>query len=75
MQKIGDNITVEKVKQLIHDGEVKYNLIDPIYKDTWTVPRGGFTIVRCFLNNPGKYQVIISISMIISQSIDLKNQL
>lgn len=55
MEKIGDNLTVDKVKALIDEGKVVYNLIDPIFKDTWTVPRGGYTILRCYLNNPGKY--------------------
>lgn len=58
MEKLGDSLSIERMENLIRDGKVAYNFKDPIYKDTWTVPRGGYTIVRCFLDNPGKYYVI-----------------
>lgn len=53
MEKIGMNTTVDKVKQMLAENKFKINLYDPVFKDTVTVPRGGFTVVRLYLDNPG----------------------
>ncbi|XP_056642031.1 uncharacterized protein LOC130448620 [Diorhabda sublineata] len=53
MERIGANVTVDKVKQRDADGLIKRNLKSAPYKDTVTVPDGGYTIVRFKAVNPG----------------------
>ncbi|XP_029042896.1 laccase-1-like isoform X2 [Osmia bicornis bicornis] len=53
MERIGKNITVEKVKALDKKGAIRRNLDHAPLKDTVTVPDGGYTILRFYANNPG----------------------
>ncbi|CAG9772968.1 unnamed protein product [Ceutorhynchus assimilis] len=53
MEKIGENVTVAQVKERDAQGLIKRNLLDAPYKDTVTVPDGGYTIVRFHATNPG----------------------
>lgn len=54
MERIGRNITVEKVKALDKRGAIRRNLDHAPLKDTVTVPDGGYTILRFYANNPGE---------------------
>lgn len=54
MEKIGENTTVARVKEMLAENKIKVNLYDPVFKDTVTVPKGGFTIIRVYLDNPGQ---------------------
>ncbi|XP_076239494.1 uncharacterized protein LOC143182413 [Calliopsis andreniformis] len=53
MERLGRNITVEKVKKLDEEGLIRRHLDHAPLKDTVTVPDGGYTIVRFYANNPG----------------------
>ncbi|KAL3276760.1 hypothetical protein HHI36_012127 [Cryptolaemus montrouzieri] len=53
MEKVGHNVTVEKVYQMDKAGKIRRNLETPPWKDTVTVPDGGFTILRFHATNPG----------------------
>lgn len=54
MERLGRNVTVEKVEKLYNAGLLKKNLESPPLKDTVTVPDGGYTILRFKASNPGK---------------------
>ncbi|XP_060581831.1 uncharacterized protein LOC132738361 [Ruditapes philippinarum] len=53
MEKLGDTLTLDKVKQLDAEGKLHRNFVDPVFKDTVTIPDGGYTIIRFHANNPG----------------------
>lgn len=53
MERIGENVTVDKVKALDKKGAIRRNLDHAPLKDTVTVPDGGYTVVRFYANNPG----------------------
>ncbi|KAG7213871.1 hypothetical protein KM043_003079 [Ampulex compressa] len=53
MEKIGDNITVERVKMLDRRGLIRRNLDRAPLKDTVTVPDGGYTVLQFYADNPG----------------------
>ncbi|XP_017843672.2 uncharacterized protein LOC108600530 isoform X2 [Drosophila busckii] len=53
LERLGENVTIEMVKQLDQFKLLKRNLINPPVKDTVTVPDGGYTIVRFEAYNPG----------------------
>lgn len=53
MERIGENVTVDKVKALDKKGAIRRNLDHAPLKDTVTVPDGGYTVVRFHANNPG----------------------
>ncbi|KAL5022049.1 hypothetical protein ScPMuIL_001204 [Solemya velum] len=53
MEKLGESTTVDYVKNLDKAGKIQRNLMDPVIKDTVTVPDGGYTIVRFTARNPG----------------------
>ncbi|RXG69216.1 Laccase-12 [Armadillidium vulgare] len=53
MEKVGDIITLEDVKNLDKMGKLRRNLIDIPLKDTVTVPDGGYTVIRLIADNPG----------------------
>ncbi|CAL7934818.1 unnamed protein product [Xylocopa violacea] len=53
MERVGKNVTVQRVKALDEKGNIRRNLDRAPLKDTVTVPDGGFTIVRFHANNPG----------------------
>lgn len=55
MDRLGRNVTAEKVLKLDELGQIKRNLRTAVVKDTVTVPDGGYTIIRFIANNPGKY--------------------
>lgn len=46
-------ITRSQVMEMDQQGLIERNLIDPPYKDTVTIPDGGYTVVRFTANNPG----------------------
>lgn len=58
IERLGSNVTVEEVKQLDEDGLLMRNLHDPPFKDTITVPDGGYTVLRWKASNPGTCKVI-----------------
>ena len=39
--------------EMDEQGLIQRNLINPPYKDTVTIPDGGYTVVRFTANNPG----------------------
>lgn len=53
MDRLGNNVTVEEVKELDKLGRLKRRFVDSPEKDTVTVPDGGYTIIRFFADNPG----------------------
>ncbi|XP_015589578.1 L-ascorbate oxidase isoform X2 [Cephus cinctus] len=53
MEKVGKNVTVEEVKELDRKGLIRRKLDRAPFKDTVTVPDGGYTIVRFHADNPG----------------------
>ncbi|XP_045202825.2 uncharacterized protein LOC123556290 [Mercenaria mercenaria] len=53
MDKLGETVTLDRVKQLDGQGKLHRNLADPVAKDTVTIPDGGYTILRFHANNPG----------------------
>lgn len=53
MEKVGKNVTIEKVQRLDKEGLIRRNLDHAPLKDTVTVPDGGYTIVRFYADNPG----------------------
>ncbi|XP_006611755.1 laccase-1-like [Apis dorsata] len=53
MERVGENVTVDKVKALDKEGAIRRNLDHAPLKDTVTVPDGGYTVVRFHANNPG----------------------
>lgn len=55
MERIAKNISVEEVKQLDAEGKIHRKLNGAPLKDTVTVPDGGYTIIRWYADNPGKF--------------------
>lgn len=53
LERLGENVTIEMVKQLDQFKLLKRNLVNPPVKDTVTVPDGGYTIIRFEAYNPG----------------------
>ncbi|XP_002057875.2 uncharacterized protein Mco1 [Drosophila virilis] len=53
LERLGENVTIEMIKQLDQFKLLKRNLINPPVKDTVTVPDGGYTIIRFEAYNPG----------------------
>lgn len=54
MDRIGKSTSVEEIKEMDRQGLIKRKLHNAAYKDTVTVPDGGYTVVRFHANNPGK---------------------
>ncbi|EDW12406.2 uncharacterized protein Dmoj_GI17664 [Drosophila mojavensis] len=53
LERLGENVTIEMIKQLDQFKLLRRNLINPPVKDTVTVPDGGYTIIRFEAYNPG----------------------
>lgn len=53
MDRLGNNVTVQEVKELDKLGRLKRKFTDSPQKDTVTVPDGGYTIIRFYADNPG----------------------
>ncbi|KAH8418852.1 hypothetical protein KR222_004583 [Zaprionus bogoriensis] len=53
LERLGENVTIEMIKQLDQFKLLKRNLVNPPVKDTVTVPDGGYTIIRFEAYNPG----------------------
>ncbi|KAK9505006.1 hypothetical protein O3M35_009161 [Rhynocoris fuscipes] len=53
MDRLGSNVTVEKVLELDEYGLINRNLKTAVVKDTVTVPDGGYTVIRFKADNPG----------------------
>ncbi|KAL7634546.1 UNVERIFIED_CONTAM: hypothetical protein RMT77_014923 [Armadillidium vulgare] len=53
MEKVGDIITLEDIQNLDKKGNLRRNLKDFPFKDTVTVPDGGYTVIRFIADNPG----------------------
>ncbi|XP_034099549.2 uncharacterized protein LOC117564761 [Drosophila albomicans] len=53
LERLGENVTIEMVKQLDQFKLLKRNFENPPVKDTVTVPDGGYTIIRFEAYNPG----------------------
>lgn len=41
------------MKSLVEQGHIKYELKNPLIKDTIIVPNRGYTIIRFLADNPG----------------------
>lgn len=54
MDRLGKNITKEKIQKMDNKGLLMRNLKEAPIKDTVTVPDGGYTIIRFIADNPGK---------------------
>lgn len=50
---VDTNITRNQVMDMDQNGLIIRNLDHPIYKDTVTIPDGGYSVVRFHANNPG----------------------
>lgn len=59
MDKLGENTSIEFVRRLDEEGFIRRNLVDAPYKDTVTVPDGGYTMLRFLTNNPGMICYVI----------------
>jgi hypothetical protein len=58
--KLGQSTSIEEVKRLDKNGNLTRNLVDPLAKDSVTVPDGGYVILRFHADNPGKgFSIII----------------
>lgn len=55
MEKVGKNVTVDKIVELDEKNLLLRNLENPPIKDTVTVPDGGYTIIRFVASNPGNF--------------------
>ncbi|XP_054269197.1 uncharacterized protein LOC128990701 [Macrosteles quadrilineatus] len=53
MDRLGETVDVEKVKELDQANMLVRNFTRPPIKDTVTVPDGGYTILRVHASNPG----------------------
>ncbi|XP_060581710.1 uncharacterized protein LOC132738260 [Ruditapes philippinarum] len=53
MDKLGQSTSIEEVKRLDENGNLTRNLVDPLAKDSVTVPDGGYVILRFHADNPG----------------------
>ncbi|XP_014215269.1 L-ascorbate oxidase-like [Copidosoma floridanum] len=53
MEKLGDTISVDRVKELDRAGKISRKLKGAPLKDTVIVPSGGYTIIRWVADNPG----------------------
>ncbi|XP_053398492.1 uncharacterized protein LOC123558060 [Mercenaria mercenaria] len=53
MDRLGESTSLEEVKRLDVQGRLPRNLVDPVAKDTVTVPDGGYSILRFHADNPG----------------------
>lgn len=53
MRKLNHSTTVEQVKEFDKAGLLKRNLKNAPFKDTVTVPDGGYTVIRFKADNPG----------------------
>ena len=58
MEKLEQPISIDLVKKLDREGKIKRKLDHAPLKDTVKVPTNGYTIVRFYANNPGKYILI-----------------
>ena len=56
MERIGKNTTVEEVKRWDREGRIKRKLHRAPIKDTVAVPDGGYTVIRFYADNPGKFK-------------------
>lgn len=54
MDRLGQSVNLDTVKDLDKANMLKRNLTRPPIKDTVTVPDGGYTILRVHASNPGK---------------------
>lgn len=53
MDRLGNNVTLQEVKELDRLGRLRRRFVDSPQKDTVTVPDGGYTIIRFYADNPG----------------------
>ncbi|KAH8293300.1 hypothetical protein KR018_012343, partial [Drosophila ironensis] len=53
LERLGENVTIEMIKQLDQFNLLKRNFDNPPVKDTVTIPDGGYTIIRFEASNPG----------------------
>lgn len=53
LDRVGNNVTIETIKEMDRLGQLKRNFNRPPLKDTVTVPDGGYTIIRFKADNPG----------------------
>lgn len=54
MKSYGRSITLQEIKNEEKSGKIYKNLVDPIRKDTISIPNKGFAILRLKTDNPGR---------------------
>lgn len=54
---VGASITRNEVMEMDANGLLARNFDHPVYKDTVTIPDGGYTIIRFKANNPGYWLI------------------
>lgn len=59
IEKVGSNVTLAEVKRRDEAGLIHRNLENAPFKDTVTVPDGGYTILRFHATNPGKIIIVL----------------
>ncbi|CAG0903076.1 unnamed protein product [Darwinula stevensoni] len=57
MGKVGGNASREETEKLLRRGEIRTRLEDAPFKDTVTVPSGGYTLIRFLADNPGYWMM------------------
>ncbi|KAI9555735.1 hypothetical protein GHT06_018250 [Daphnia sinensis] len=53
MERVASNVTVDQIRAMDENGQIRRNLVDAPIKDTVAVPDGGYTIIRFMATNPG----------------------
>ncbi|CAK8684994.1 unnamed protein product [Clavelina lepadiformis] len=53
MERPGQNISLHQVKQLYESGSIRFNLDQPVIKDSVIIPDGGYIVARFITDNPG----------------------
>lgn len=68
MERVASNVSVDQIRDMDENGQIRRNLIDAPIKDTVAVPDGGYTIIRFVATNPGSLEQSITISFFLSFS-------
>lgn len=53
MERLNSSVSVTKIKDMDEKGLLKRKLHNAPLKDTVTVPKNGYTIIRFYSDNPG----------------------
>lgn len=58
MERVASNVSVDQIRDMDENGQIRRNLIDAPVKDTVAVPDGGYTIIRFVATNPGSLEQV-----------------